>query len=170
LSFSSDLLIQADHLASKETRRPKQASLRRATSNAYYALFHFLTSEASRLIAPNVDDQARNLILRWFDHAAMYSACQFFAAPALDGQLGRLAGPSVSPEIQKVARFFRQLQQERHSADYDLSSTWTRLRSKDAIQNARDAILAWSQIRGASQANVFALALLDLERTQKSRN
>ncbi len=42
MSLHDDLLIQATHLATLETTRPKQASLRRAVSTAYYALFHFL--------------------------------------------------------------------------------------------------------------------------------
>jgi hypothetical protein len=41
-----DLLRQAFHLVHKEPRKPKQASLRRGVSTAYYALFHLLISEA----------------------------------------------------------------------------------------------------------------------------
>lgn len=44
--FPDDLLHQADHLARWDRRRPKQASLRRAVSTAYYALFHLLISTA----------------------------------------------------------------------------------------------------------------------------
>ena len=40
------LLEQAQHLVKREPKRPKQASLRRAISTAYYALFHLLISEA----------------------------------------------------------------------------------------------------------------------------
>ena len=40
MSFPNDLLEQARHLANREPKRPKQASLRRAVSTAYYALFH----------------------------------------------------------------------------------------------------------------------------------
>jgi len=45
MSLAEDLLEQADHLARREKKRPKQASLRRAVSAAYYALFHLLISE-----------------------------------------------------------------------------------------------------------------------------
>ena len=38
MSLHQDLLAQARHLLRKEPRRPKQASLRRAVSAAYYAL------------------------------------------------------------------------------------------------------------------------------------
>ncbi len=40
MAFADDLLEQAYHLASLETGDPKQSSLRRAVSTAYYALFH----------------------------------------------------------------------------------------------------------------------------------
>jgi len=39
MSLHADLLDQAEHLAQLDQRRPKQASLRRAVSSAYYALF-----------------------------------------------------------------------------------------------------------------------------------
>ena len=45
-AYHDDLLAQALSLVHKEPRNPKQASLRRAVSAAYYALFHLLISEA----------------------------------------------------------------------------------------------------------------------------
>lgn len=48
-ALHAQLLHQARHLAIKEPSRPQQASLRRAVSTAYYALFHFLIDEACRI-------------------------------------------------------------------------------------------------------------------------
>ena len=48
MSFADQLLEQPDHLANREKKRPRQASLRRAVSTAYYALFHFLIFEATK--------------------------------------------------------------------------------------------------------------------------
>jgi hypothetical protein len=42
MGIAEDLLRQADHLATYEGSNPSQASLRRAVSTAYYALFHLL--------------------------------------------------------------------------------------------------------------------------------
>jgi uncharacterized protein (UPF0332 family) len=42
MAFPDDLLEQANHLANREPELPRQASLRRAVSAAYYALFHLL--------------------------------------------------------------------------------------------------------------------------------
>jgi uncharacterized protein (UPF0332 family) len=40
MALAEDLLEQAFLLLNKESKNPKQASLRRAVSTAYYALFH----------------------------------------------------------------------------------------------------------------------------------
>lgn len=48
MNLHNELLRQARHLATKEPRRPLQASLRRAVSAAYYALFHLLVDDAVR--------------------------------------------------------------------------------------------------------------------------
>lgn len=50
MSLHTDLLKQATILATREPRRPFQASLRRAASAAYYALFHLLVEEGTRLM------------------------------------------------------------------------------------------------------------------------
>src|ERR1035438_5650076 len=47
MAFAEDLLEQAYHLARRERTKPRQASLRRAISTAYYALFHLLIREAT---------------------------------------------------------------------------------------------------------------------------
>src|SRR5713226_8337987 len=66
------LLEQAQHLARREPKRPKQASLRRAISTAYYALFHLLISEAI-LSWKRVED--RDDLARMFEHTNMKTAC-----------------------------------------------------------------------------------------------
>jgi hypothetical protein len=53
MSLHGDLLQQAEHLARLEPRRPRQASLRRAISTAYYALFHLLIHEATLRVGRN---------------------------------------------------------------------------------------------------------------------
>ena len=48
MAFADDLLDLSKQLANLEPENPRQASLRRAVSTAYYALFHLLISEATR--------------------------------------------------------------------------------------------------------------------------
>ena len=47
MAFHDDLLELAQDLANLHPEDPHQASLRRAVSTAYYALFHLLISEAT---------------------------------------------------------------------------------------------------------------------------
>ena len=70
MPFPDHLLEQAQHLANRERKRPRQASLRRAVSTAYYALFHLLVSEAI-LNWKRVDQ--RHLLARFFEHGKMKS-------------------------------------------------------------------------------------------------
>jgi len=47
MALADDLLEQAHHLAKREPKRPRQASLRRAVSTAYYSLVHLLISSVT---------------------------------------------------------------------------------------------------------------------------
>jgi len=55
MSLARDLLEQAQHLSRREPRRPRQASLRRAISAAYYAMFHLMVQEATTLLVARAE-------------------------------------------------------------------------------------------------------------------
>jgi hypothetical protein len=78
--FSSELLAQARLLARREPRRPKQASLRRSISASYYALFHFLIEETTRLTmgAAHGRTSLRQFAGRAFVHGKMKDVCAEF--------------------------------------------------------------------------------------------
>jgi hypothetical protein len=90
-------------------------------SASYYALFHKINEDAVELIAPNVSQSIKHRIQRWFEHAEMKKICGRFTKPQLDQPLQGLIGSTASGELQTVAYSFVQLQDARHSADYDLS-------------------------------------------------
>lgn len=71
-----ELLQQAYHLATKEPKRPKDASLRRAVSAAYYSVFHFLIQEASRFLVSGAREELRLRLVRCFEHKRMKEAAQ----------------------------------------------------------------------------------------------
>ena len=166
--FSDDLLAQADVLLRLEKRRPKQASLRRAVSAAYYALFHFLIEESTIFVvgASGAAKPLRQLVGRGFSHTAMKSA---------SAEMGKLTpfdllkpfwplyGVASSPQLQSVARNFVELQQERHRADYDLSRPFTRAEAEYLIGQARDALDNWNtlKINDRELARFYALCLLN---------
>jgi uncharacterized protein (UPF0332 family) len=139
-----DLLAQARHLATKDVGTPEQASLRRAVSTAYYALFHLLVSEASALLASG-DSKLQELIARAFEHGDMYKACSTFKSggslPAIvDAHYGSVMAP---PELKAVAQAFVDLQDARHDADYATHRGWTRTEALTEVERAEKAFEFW---------------------------
>ena len=82
MGLATDLLEQAEHLSKREPRRPRQASLRRAISSAYYALFHLLVEEASSgVVAGDATRRGlRPLVGRTYDHGEMRKVCSVWAS------------------------------------------------------------------------------------------
>ena len=159
MRLANDYLEQARHLARRERTRPKQASLRRATSVAYYALFHLLSDEASGVLVRGIrqsrDLQARTA--RALDHGAMARACRVFAAGALPPGLSFLQPLDV--DLRLVARVFARMQEGRHRADYDLQAGFTRTDTLAFINQTEEAFDAWQRVRPSEAATYFLFAL-----------
>ena len=152
MPFAEDLLEQAKHLANRETKRPRQASLRRAVSTAYYTLFHLLTNSAVK----NWKNAAQRAALaRAFDHRKMKDACGKTAGAAYPN-----AVPATVTHLRTVATAFPQLQQHRHSADYDNSKKWSRTEVLSHIDTATAAFDSWKIISKDPLAQDFLLHLL----------
>ncbi len=161
MSLHADLLAQAKSLSTKEPRRPKQASLRRAVSAAYYALFHRLISEGARAVVSGGGSvPLRSLTSRAFEHNPMKQACRAFSSTGLPPSLQRCLPNGIPSEIQKVAEIFLTLQTMRHEADYNLSFRLSRSETKDLIAEADNAFRLWEQVRKTDAAKTFLLALL----------
>ncbi len=162
MSLASDLLEQAYHLARREPKRPRQASLRRAVSTSYYALFHLLISEATL----NWRQSSQRATLgRYFQHGSMAKAsdrqtadCSRFLrsnpppAPGVDTDC--MAG------LRTVSLAFYQAYQQRQTADYDTAEQWTRTEALAVIDSVDSAFKAWSDIRNHKLAHNYLLSLL----------
>lgn len=121
------LLEQARHLATRERRRPRQGSLRRAVSTAYYALFHLIVHEAAqKLLRGNAAEPLRPLLGRAFVHGDMKAAARSFAGGTLPATIKAYQPGPVSAELRQVAEAFVVLQELRHQADYDLRARLAR--------------------------------------------
>jgi uncharacterized protein (UPF0332 family) len=158
LSFQDDLLEQADHLARWDSTRPKQASLHRAVSTAYYALFHLLVREATAVLVSDL--KLRQLVPRAFDHSEMKRACIPFASGDLPAHLKEVTTPPVPDDLKTVANAFIQLQQARHEADYNATQKFNRTDTFAHLQRAREAFDAWQRVREQQIATVFLVNLL----------
>ena len=166
MSLPQDLLAQARLLATKENRRPKQASLRRSVSASYYALFHLLVGAAvRRFVAGNDRSALRNCLGRAFDHGVMKTVARQFARGGISPRLRPgLNGLPLQDEIVRVAAAFVDLQQHRHEADYDMGRPFTRLEVLNIISDAERAFEDWRAIRRSVQADTFLVGLLTFEK------
>src|SRR4051794_32610551 len=94
MSLHGDLRAQAGHLATKEPRRPKQASLRRVVSAAYYSLFHLLIDEATLVMFGGGRDYqpVRRVLARGFSHQSMTATCKSFNGGTLPAGVADVVG------------------------------------------------------------------------------
>ena len=162
MAYPDDLLEQAQHLAQRESKRPKQASLRRAISSAYYALFHLLISEA---VKNWKRPEERLTLARMFEHGAMAKVCAkkhddlrawFNTTP----RPVRGRAHNTNGHLLIVAKTFIEMLQHRHTADYDGSKVWSRLEVSEHIGAVTEAFASWKAIRNEHEAQNFLVTLL----------
>lgn len=151
MAFADDLLEQAEFLVDRDPINPKQASLRRAVSTAYYALFHLLIDEA---VGNWSVARHRGVLARTFDHGKMKSVCEALVTSFYKG-----GSPPAGVQLKNVARTFGTLQQQRHIADYDNGFVWQRTDAVAQIDLASAAFADWRAIRGTDEAQDYLLAL-----------
>lgn len=147
MALPEDLLEQAIHLAKRDRKRPKQASLRRAVSTAYYALFHLLVSDG---VSYWKIERQRSVFARSFEHRRMKGVCKTCNSPNAD--------------LQAVADAFVELQQARHSADYDYAKVFTRVEALTHINTVKNAFGQWRRVRDQDFAQDFLLQLFVADR------
>lgn len=151
-----DLLDQADHLAKRSTKRPRQADLKRAVSASYYAIFHAICQmNADALIGTGAvrADKAWAQVYRAIDHGQAKKRCK----SAQDKNF-----PVV---LKNLAEAFINLQEHRHRADYDPFIIYKRSEVLNFVSVARTAV------SGITAANIrdrraFAAFILLTQRDQ----
>jgi hypothetical protein len=131
MAFAEDLLKQAFLLLNKEPKTPTQASLRRSVSTAYYALFHLLIQDAS---ANWSREDTRDYLARAFQHKTMKEASTR-AENATD--YDPAVPPQVVAKLRSVARAFRELQFQRHLADYSNATKWDRIKASSKVNQSK---------------------------------
>lgn len=164
MALAEDLLEQAKHLASREKKKPRQASLRRSVSTSYYALFHLLIHEAT-LNWKRAGH--RPLIARLFEHGKMKAASdkqRVACSQFLKSNPAGTADVDVMSHLRTVAEAFVQAQQRRHSADYDNLKQWTRTEALGQWTTVNQAFQSWRAIRKEDAAQDFLVSLLGSSR------
>jgi hypothetical protein len=146
--LSDDLLEDARHLAARGAAEQRQSSMRRAISTVYYAVFHLFLED---FIEHWEFEDQRAQIARMFSHQKMRDA-------AFDAKDKRNPTPVESALLDVIAAF-RQLQADRHRADYDLG--WDLFASDvdDAVARANSLFGSWRAIRNEPQARNHLLLM-----------
>jgi hypothetical protein len=122
--------------------------MRRAVSTAYYSVFHLLVEDFVGNW-PFPDQRAR--LARMFDHRKMRDA----AFTPLD-----VRSPTATESaLVDIKTAFRQLQSDRHRADYDLGWNIVATDVKDAITLAEDTFTKWRSIRSEDIARHHLLSM-----------
>lgn len=168
MSLHADLLKQAHLLATKEPRRPAQASLRRSVSASYYAVFHRLVDEATRMLISRGSRLAlRQCVSRAFRHSDMRDLCKSLAGSNPPSKLApAFQGLPVDRRLVAIARTFRDLQEARHQADYNTYRLFQRREALHYHELAVRAFEDWQAIRRTPQADAFLAGLLIVKHIQ----
>ena len=143
-----DLLETARDLAGASGGPPpSQASLRRAVSTTYYALFHCMAENcADMLVGEPGSGRSQPAWLQ------AYRALEHGRAKQRAGQDSIYEFPG---EIQEFAKRFADMQDKRQTADYDPSASFTKSVVIGDIDDAADAI---AQLRQAPERDRRAFA------------
>jgi hypothetical protein len=131
-----ELLASARILLRSKQGRPTDASLRRAVSAGYYALFHCVCHEcADLLIGPRKSkrsEEAWRQVYRSLDHNAAKRRCR---NPLID---------NFPSGIKGFADVFVTMQDKRHDADYNPRAQFTRSSVTNDLQVVESALLLFS--------------------------
>lgn len=152
MAFADELLADANHLAARGGKNPKQSSLRRAVSTAYYALFHLLIADFV-LNWKRIDQRVR--LGRMFDQKRMSQA---------DFKLQGAKPTPVEADLKRLIKAFARLQQDRLIADYDLGRDWSRGEVTNTLALADEAFKAWRTIRKEKVAQDLLLTMFGARR------
>ncbi|WP_167202734.1 hypothetical protein [Actinomyces respiraculi] len=149
------------------TGRPPEAALRRATSTAYYAVFHLLSRHAAQYLIrePTGEWTTRHAaVARWVTHkdlAELATAVRSVGDPSRTHAI-HIAFDHVDPRVTDLVEAFVVLQDARHRADYDPSYLPTKYLTLVHVEQAADALSKGEQLwheQELSYQRFLALAL-----------
>ena len=146
------LFDQADRLTAPPGAggAPRQADLRRAISSAYYGVFHaVLTEAADGFVGRTKQDTPRYaLVYRSVDHRTLRAICEDVKKSTLPAKYSKyVPRGGFGPDLVALAYAVVELQEKRHTADYD---PLFREKMSDAILAIATARTALSQFRNAN--------------------
>lgn len=163
------LLRQANDLTGSGVGQPRHGDLRRATSAAYYALFHQITFATATQLLPGCSDIEIQRATRSISHQSIRTVTDWIAGATppkpLADAVHRL---QANPELAEVAQAFQELHEERERADYDYELDLSRSGVRATIETSRRVTRLLSS-RSASLDYQIFYGLIALRNNVQSR-
>ena len=168
------LFDQADRLAGRLTAppaseaEPRQTDLRRAISAAYYALFHFTLAAASDLFV-GWDKRCTpeyQMTYRSVSHDWLRSLCEQLQRKRIAKIAPHAPGVAFFGPVVSFATIVAELQELRHSADYDPSFSITADEAKFRIDEARKAVKLFQGATDAQRVAFLTLLMFNIRQTK----
>jgi len=159
------LIEQAEQLARPPANgAPRQADLRRAVSTTYYALFHAILVDVADQLAGRArrNSVEYSLAYRSVPHRQLANLCEELSKTTL-GAKYRPFEPNggFGADLLAVASALIDLQEKRHSADYDPLYRVTASDASLTVQAGRAALNHWRSVpRNRRRLFVLILTLL----------
>lgn len=159
------LLDQSDRLiAPPPAGPPRQVDLRRSMSSAYYALFHHvLTAAADEIVGKSKRaTPLYALVYRTINHKTLRELCIAVGKSTLPKKYAAFAPPGgFGANIAAFALACIELQDKRHSADYDPAGRFRTSDAKSVTGVARSAIRRFDLVEADSRKAFLMLLLFE---------
>lgn len=139
-----------------------EVEVRRSVSALYYGLFHRLAAAGATVFLPG-GELLSSQAARAFSHGTMLDVCKAYCLPSknqLPSPLDRLVPKVRDKRLVDVAQAFIDLQDARHSADYDVFREFPRVDGLDWLTQAEHAHWMLDQVQDLPETIVFLTALL----------
>jgi hypothetical protein len=156
------LFEQANKLITIQVGPPRQVDVRRAISAAYYATFHAtITAAADQFIGiTNRDTSRYGLVYRSVSHAWLRDLCREVQKPTLSNKFRPHAPISgFGLNVTAFAAAVVELQEKRHSADYDVMIRMNKSDAVLAISTAKAALRRFSKASKTRRLAFLSLLL-----------
>jgi hypothetical protein len=153
---------QANKLITIQVGPPRQVDVRRAISAAYYATFHAtITAAADPFIGiTNRDTSRYGLVYRSVSHAWLRDLCKEVQKSTLSNKFKPHAPSSgFGLNVTAFAAAVVELQEKRHSADYDVTVRMNKSDAVLAISTAQAALRRFSKASKTRRVAFLSLLL-----------
>ena len=125
---------------------PRQADLRRAISTAYYAVFHLTVTAVADALVGNTKRSTPEygLAYRAVDHRSLKALCEDLQKSSLPPRIAGVA-PSTGfgVDFAVYAAAVVDLQEKRHTADYDPLAKFALVDAKFVVRTANAAVASF---------------------------